>query len=216
MAYAAPSRAPSAKVAGEPIQRLQDESMSTAMDQEPIKVDASAGRLLRFTVRVVAAALVVTGLVAWLLVSHTPTSTSRAAPRASAGDSSGLFYHASHQMSYRRSGDGLYHIDAEINERKIPFVVDAGNASVILSPDDARAAGIGNEQLHFGERAVTPAGEMPVAPVIIPMMTINQLTLFNVKGVVTESPLSTSVVGKDFLKRFDSYDMRREELVLRW
>ena len=85
------------------------------------------------------------------------------------------------------------------------------------SPSGSRACRTNSSnESRLTPRNVTPAGEMPVAPVIIPMMTINQLTLFNVKAVVTESPLSTSVVGKDFLKRFDSYDMRREELVLRW
>ncbi len=189
--------------------------MSTAMEPDPLKADATSGRLIRFTLRVVAASLVVTGLVAWLLVSHTPTapSTPRAATRSS---SSTLFYHATNQMSFRAGGDGRYHIDVEMNQKQIRFVVDAGTPTVTLSRDDARAGGIDIGKLKFSEKVITPNGEMRVAPVIVPMLTVKQLTLFNVNAVVTEGSLPTSILGLGFLKRFDSYDMREGELVLRW
>ncbi len=119
-------------------------------------------------------------------------------------------------MSYSRSGDGRFHIDAQMNERRIPFVVDLNAAALMLSPDDARAAGIDASKLNFSEQALTPSGQMRAAPVVIPMMTLNQLTLFNVEGVVTEGSLPVSVIGRGFLKRFDSYDMGDDELTLRW
>ncbi|HLJ06398.1 MAG TPA: TIGR02281 family clan AA aspartic protease [Acetobacteraceae bacterium] len=171
---------------------------------------------MRYTLRVVAGSLVVTGLVAWLLVSHTPTPTGKTMPRAATGSSSTLFYHASNQMSFPRGRDGRYQIDAAINERAIRFVVDAGTPTVMLSRADARAAGIDIGKLSFSSKAVTPSGEMHVAPAIIPMFTLKQLTLFNVKAVVAEGTLSTSIIGLDFLKRFDSYDIGQDELVLRW
>jgi clan AA aspartic protease (TIGR02281 family) len=191
--------------------------MSTAAEPERPEADSASGRLLRFTLRVVAGSLVVTGLVAWLLVSHTPTPTGQTAARTrTSSSSSSLFYHASSQMSFPRSSDGRYHIDAEMNERQIRFVVDPGAVTVMLSPDDARAGGIDIGKLNFSERAVTPSGQMRVASVIVPMLTLKQLTLFNVNAVVTEGRLPTSVLGLGFLKRFDSYDMHGEELILRW
>jgi clan AA aspartic protease (TIGR02281 family) len=190
--------------------------MSTAMEQEQPRSDANAGRLLRFTVRMAAAAAVITGLLAWAVVSHAPGPSTAAPAQTSAGASTGLFYHASNQMSYRRGADGLYRIDTDINERRIRFVLDTGTAAVVLSREDARAAGFGASDLNFSARAATPNGEMRVAPVIIPMMTLNQLTLFNVKAVVAEGALPTSVLGMGFLTRFDSYDMHEGELILRW
>ncbi|HXP77034.1 MAG TPA: TIGR02281 family clan AA aspartic protease [Stellaceae bacterium] len=190
--------------------------MTTAMDRERVKAEVGTGRMMRFTVRVAAGVLALTGIVAWFAVSHTPAPAGPTAARTSAAGSGDLFYHASHEMSFHRGGDGLYRVDAEINERQIRFVVDTGVPAVMLSPDDARAAGIDIDKLNFSARAVTPSGEMRVASVIIPMMTLNQLTLFNVTGVVTDGPLPASVLGAGFLKRFDSYDMREGELVLRW
>lgn len=191
--------------------------MSTAAEPERPEADSASGRLLRFTLRVVAGSLVVTGLVAWLLVSHSPAPTGQTAVRTrTSSSSSSLFYHASSQMSFQRSSDGRYHIDAEMNERQIRFVVDPGAATVMLSPDDARAGGIDIDKLNFSERAVTPSGQMRAASVIVPMLTVKQLTLFNVNAVVTEGRLPTSVLGLGFLKRFDSYDASGAELILRW
>ncbi len=190
--------------------------MSTATEQEPLEPDPSAGRLLRRTVRIAAGALVASGLIAWMLVSHMPVSAPAGpAARKSAGSST-LFYHASNQMSFRGGGDGRYYVDAEMNENKIRFVVDPGTPTVMLSLDDARTAGIDTGKLSFSTSVVTPDGETRVASVMIPMLTLKQLTLFNVKGTVAEGSLSTSVLGLDFLKRFDSYTMRDGELVLRW
>lgn len=191
--------------------------MSTAMEPEPLKADPTSGRLMRYTLRVVVGSFVLTGLVAWLLVSHTPAPTGQAAPRAKASSSSStLFYHASSEMSFRRGGDGRYRIDAEMNERPIRFLVDAGTPTVMLSRDDARTGGIDISKLNFSTKTMTPAGEMRVASVIIPMVTVKQLTLFNVNAVVTEGSLPTSILGLGFLKRFDSYDMREDQLTLRW
>jgi clan AA aspartic protease (TIGR02281 family) len=185
------------------------------MEPEQVKAPATKRRLLRFTVWVVVASAVMTGLVAWTLGGQSTQST-RAASHTSTHSSSTLFYHASSQMSFPRSGDGRYHLDTEMNERQVRFVVDPGTPTVMLSLDDARTAGIDTQKLSFSGRATTPDGEMRVAPVVIPMLTLKQLTLFNVSGVVAEGSLPTSILGLGFLKRFDSYEMRDEELVLSW
>jgi clan AA aspartic protease (TIGR02281 family) len=189
--------------------------MSTAMQPEPLKGGESNGRLMRFTVRVVAATFVIAGLVAWFLVSHMPRPVA-GAPGKTITRSSLLFYHAANQMSFRRGGDRLYQVDAAVNEKELRFVVDPGTPTVMLSRDDARVAGIDTSKLSFSARATTPEGEMRVASVTIPMLTLQQLTLFNVSAVVTEGYLPTPVLGLSFLKRFDSYDVGEAELVLRW
>jgi clan AA aspartic protease (TIGR02281 family) len=189
--------------------------MTTATEPEPLKPEETSGRLMRFTWRVVVGSFVVTGLVAWLLVSHTPASTGGAATR-SVASSSTMFYHAKNQMSFQPGGDGRYHIDAEINERPVRFVVDPGSPTVMLSRDDASGAGLDIGKLNFSSKAVTPGGEMRAASVIIPMVTVKQLTLFNVSALIVDGRLPVSIVGLDFLKRFDSYDMQKDEVVLRW
>ena len=191
--------------------------MSTETGPEAFKAEETGGRLMRFTVRVVVASFVVTGLVAWLLVSHTPASTSASGTKSRAVTSSStMFYHAANQMSFQPGGDGRYHLDASINERPVRFVVDAATPTMILSRDDARAANLDISKLSFASKAMTPRGEMSAASVIIPMVTLKQITLFNVKALVVDGTLPTSIMGLDFLKRFDSYDMRQDELVLRW
>jgi aspartyl protease family protein len=187
------------------------------MEPEPLKADATTGRLMRYTLRLVAGSLVVTGLVAWLLVSHTPAPAGHSMPRAAASSSSStLFYRAASQMSFPRGGDGRYYVAAAMNEREIRFVVDAGTPTVMLSRNDARAAGIDISKLSFSSKVATPVGEMRAASVILPMLTVKQLTLFNVSAVIAEGALPSPILGLAFLKRFDSYDLREDELVLRW
>lgn len=163
-----------------------------------------------------AVATILIGVVAVILVSHTPPHAGSAPASRGTWATSGLFYRASNQMSYRRGSDGLYRIEAEISERLVRFVVDAKVAVVVLSPDDARATGLGTGVLDYSGRVTTAAGETRIAPVTIPFLTIDRLTLFNVQAFVAERPLSTSILGLGFLKRFDSYEMRGDELVLRW
>lgn len=191
--------------------------MSTAIEPEPLKGDETSGRLMRFTVRVVAVTFIVTALVAWFLVSHTPGPVAGAAGRTvTRSSSTTLFHHPTDQMSFPRGGDGLYRVEAFLGENPVRFVVDPGTSTVMLSLADARAAGIDTAKLSFSARSDTSAGEMRVAAVTIPMLTLKQLTLFNVSGVVAENSLPTSVLGLSFLKRFDSYDVGESELVLRW
>jgi len=191
--------------------------MSTAIEPEPLKGDEGNGRLMRFTVRVVAVTFVITGLVAWFLVSHTPRPVAGAPGKTFTRTSStSLFYHAANQMSFPRGGSELYQVDAAVNEKPLRFVVDPGAPTVMLSREDARAAGIDTSKLSFSARATTPEGEMRAASITIPMLTLKQLTLFNVSAVVTEGYLPTPVLGLSFLKRFDSYDVGEAELVLRW
>jgi aspartyl protease family protein len=187
------------------------------MEPEPLKGDETSGRLMRYTLRLASGTFVITGLVAWLLVSHTPTRVTGAPGHTITHSSSAsLFYHAANQMSFPRGGGGLYQVDAAVNDRQLRFVVDPGTPTVMLSREDARAAGIDTTKLSFSARATTPEGETRVAGVTIPMLTLKQLTLFNVSAVVAEGYLPTSVLGLSFLKRFDSYDVGETELVLRW
>ena len=190
--------------------------MSAVAGPERTEPDAGSGRIVGWVLRMTAVATILIGVVAVLVVSHTPPRAGSAPASQGTWATSGLFYRASNQMSFRRGGDGLYRIEAEISERPIRFVLDAKVASVVLSPDDAQAAGLGGAALDYSGRVVTIAGETRIAPVTIPFMTIDRLTLFNVQAFVAERPVSESILGLSFLKRFDSYDMRGDELVLRW
>ncbi len=87
---------------------------------------------------------------------------------------------------------------------------------LLLTLADARTAGLAKGPLSYSAKAMTADGEISVAPVLIPYFEFGTLTLFNVQAAVADASLPESILGMDFLKRFQSYDMQPGKLVLRW
>jgi aspartyl protease family protein len=135
---------------------------------------------------------------------------------ANVGTASTFFYHASHQQSLRQNSDGQIYLDAQLNDRSLHFRVDPTQSKLLLTPSAASAAGLTDGPLTYSGRAMTPDGEVRTAPVMIKYLHFGTLTLFNVQADVAESPLPESILGVDFLKRFESFEMRQGNLVLHW
>jgi GMP synthase-like glutamine amidotransferase len=59
-------------------------------------------------------------------------------------------------------------------------------------------------------------GEVRAAPVTLRSLRIGQLELYDLPASVGESPGSLSLLGMTFLKRFESYEVRGDTLILSW
>jgi clan AA aspartic protease (TIGR02281 family) len=172
------------------------------------------GRTLTMALIAAGATVLLSLALADAVVSHVPESIAKNAPPADS--SSTLFYHASHEQVLRRSSDGGIYLNADVNERALRFRVDPAASAILLTPSDARAAGLSEGSLTYSGRAKTSAGEVRTAPVTIQYLHFGTLTLFNVPAAVADTSLPDSILGKDFLKRFQSFEQRSGELVLRW
>lgn len=175
---------------------------------------ARPGRTL--TMALVAAGITVLATFAMSgAVNHAPSFGASAA--AHSGSTTTLFYHATNEQSFLASADGQIYFDAKVNDHRLHFRVDQKVPKLLLTLADARTAGLAKDSLTYSGRAMTADGEIPVAPIMIPYLEFGTLTLFNVQAVVADSTsLSESILGMDFLKRFQSYDMQPGKLVLRW
>jgi len=149
-------------------------------------------------------------------VLRLPGSFSSAAASGSGRSNSTLFYHPVNQLAVSRWPDGSIHLDAKIGERPVKFVVDPGVATVVLSPEDARAAGLLEGQLEYSGGMRTSSGEIRIAPVNVQQLVMGSLTLFDVQAAVAEEPIPNSVLGMSFLKRFPGYELEADRLVLHW
>jgi clan AA aspartic protease (TIGR02281 family) len=172
------------------------------------------GRTLTMALIAAGATVALSLALAGAVVSHVPEPVGKNAPQA--GNSSTLFYHSSHEQVLRRNSDGEVYLDAEVNERALHFRVEPTASKVLLTPSDARAAGLTDGSLTYSGRAMTSAGEVRTAPVTIQYLHFGSLTLFNVPAAVADTSLPDSILGTDFLKRFQSFEQRPGELVLRW
>lgn len=114
------------------------------------------------------------------------------------------------------AGDyGHFRAEAEINGRDIDVMVDTGASLVALTYDDARRAGIVVKPSDFTHTAQTANGTARVAPVTIPRISIGDITVRNVAGVVSERGASErTLLGMSFLGRLSRVEMRGGTLVL--
>jgi aspartyl protease family protein len=114
------------------------------------------------------------------------------------------------------AGDyGHFRAEADINGRNIDVMVDTGASLVALTYEDARRAGILVKPSDFTHTAQTANGTARVAPVTIPRITIGDITVRNVAGVVSERGASErTLLGMSFLGRLTRVEMRGGTLVL--
>ncbi len=115
----------------------------------------------------------------------------------------------------RASGNGHYEVTARINGRPIDVMVDTGATAVALTFEDARAAGIFPSQADYTVRVNTANGQARVAPVTIDQITIDDVTVRNVRGFVAErGAMTTTLLGMSFLSRLTRSEMSRGVLTL--
>lgn len=119
-------------------------------------------------------------------------------------------------VELRAEASGHIHTDAEINGRPIGVMVDTGATLVALSYEDAERAGIYLRPQDFTHTVSTANGRAKVAPVTLERVSIGDITVRNVKAVVSEEGrLNTSLLGMSFLKRLSSFEFRSGTLYLK-
>jgi clan AA aspartic protease (TIGR02281 family) len=118
-------------------------------------------------------------------------------------------------LVYPADGRGHILLDAFVNGAPVRFLVDTVASLVVLTPADARAAGVSPDQLAFDARASTANGVVRMAPVTLREMRLGQLSVADVRAAVIEH-LGVSLLGVSFLSRLRSYEMRDGRLTITW
>ena len=171
--------------------------------------------------------VMVTGLVIVLWLDRSPapddpgpvvvrdvSPAKNASSRRQSGSVAGTF--AGSEIVLQAGAHGHFMIDAIVDGRELRFLVDTGASSIFLTPGDAETLGWPRERLTFSERYDTANGEIRAAPVTLRSLRIGQLEFYDLPASVGEAPGSVSLLGMAFLKRFDSYQVRGETLILSW
>jgi aspartyl protease family protein len=111
--------------------------------------------------------------------------------------------------------NGHFLTEADINGSTIRVMVDTGASRVALSYNDASHAGIFVRPSDYTYIARTANGTTRVAPVIISEIRIGDITLRNVKGVVSQRGDSdVTLLGMSFLGRLSRVEMHGDSLLL--
>lgn len=117
-------------------------------------------------------------------------------------------------IELRRGADGHFHARAEVNGAPVNFMVDTGATRIVLSQRDARAAGIDVARLDYLARAQTANGEVALAPVRLRRVALGDFEATNTRAHVSAGGLDTSLLGMDFLDRFERIEIEGDRMRL--
>lgn len=113
-----------------------------------------------------------------------------------------------------RALDGHYYLRMEVNGAPVTFTVDTGATDVVLSREDAAAAGIDLDGLDYLGAALTANGEVRTARVTLDELSVEGLVDSRVPAVVTDGDLRGSLLGMAYLSRFDRIEIADGRLIL--
>jgi len=119
------------------------------------------------------------------------------------------------QVRIPASAGGHFETQVRVNGRLVDVLVDTGATLVALTYEDAVAVGIGPRDSDFRHKVSTANGDAYVASVMIDEISIEDITIRNVRGVVAErGKLGVTLLGMSFLSRLGKTEMTRDALVL--
>lgn len=122
---------------------------------------------------------------------------------------------AGRTVAVARTEAGEFAVAAKINGAQVVMVLDTGASSVVLTRDDAKAAGLPVEVLQYTVNIDTANGRARAAPVTLDRLTIGSLTEPSIDALVAQpGQLKTSLLGMSYLNRLRSWEVRGDRLLL--
>ncbi len=123
---------------------------------------------------------------------------------------------ASASVRVRRSDDGGFFANSEINGTAMTVRIDSGAATVVLRQSDAEKAGIDVSGLTYDTPLRTANGTSYLAPVRLKSVRIGPLAIEDVEGLVARAgTLNENLLGTSFLRRLASYEVAGNFATLR-
>ena len=121
-----------------------------------------------------------------------------------------------HALTITASEDGNFYVYGDVQGTRVRFVVDTGASEIVLSPSDARRAGIDMASLDFRHGYETANGLGGGAPVMLGSLAIGPIRFTDVPAAVNRAEMTSSLLGMTFLKRLDGFEIRGRTMTLRW
>ena len=101
-----------------------------------------------------------------------------------------------------RAADGHYYLTLTIDGTDLPFMVDTGATSVVLSRDDARTLGIDPDTLAYLGEANTANGTVRTARVTLTDVRLGEIVDDRLTAQVNDGDMEGSLLGMEYLGRF--------------
>jgi len=111
---------------------------------------------------------------------------------------------------------GAFVVVGKVNGQPVRFMVDTGATDTVLSPADARRIGAPVDELSYTDEAETANGVGYSAPYRVRSLEVGAIRLDDFDLSINQAPMSASLLGRSFLSRLESFEVRGDTLTLRW
>jgi aspartyl protease family protein len=120
------------------------------------------------------------------------------------------------EVKIRKRLDGHFTATTEVNGKSISMIVDTGASTIVLTPEDAKKAGIDVSGLTYRVPVITANGRTVAARIRLNEVAIGPLDRKEVDALVAQpGALTQSLLGMSFLSRLRSYEFSGDFLTLR-
>lgn len=120
------------------------------------------------------------------------------------------------EVKIRRRLDGHFTATVDVNGEAVSMIVDTGASSIVLTPKDAKKAGIDPKELTYRVPVLTANGRTVAARIRLDKVSIGPLDRTKVEALVAKpGALTQSLLGMSFLSRLRSYEFSGDFLTLR-
>lgn len=120
---------------------------------------------------------------------------------------------AERQLEIFRATDGLFYGTAEINGTPLCFLIDTGASMIVLTPEDARRAGVAADAAPT-VAADTAAGRRAMARVTLDRVAMGRTEASHVSAAVAGNDLGVSLLGQNWLSYFRSVLIEGDRMTL--
>lgn len=116
----------------------------------------------------------------------------------------------------RRRNDGHFTARGAVNGTTLTLLVDTGASTVVLTPADAKRAGIDISNLSYTVPVQTANGTTYSAPAVLRSVSVGAIVVENVEALIAKpGSLNENLLGMSFLRRLRSYSVSGDFLTLR-
>ncbi|RUT30954.1 TIGR02281 family clan AA aspartic protease [Arsenicitalea aurantiaca] len=117
--------------------------------------------------------------------------------------------------TFRSGRNGHFQLETSVNGAPVTMLFDTGASAVVLSIEDAEAAGIDTGGLRFDIPVQTANGTGRAANVVLETLEVGGIRRDRVRAFVAEaSALDTSLLGMTFLRTLSRYAVSQNSLEL--
>ncbi|MCI2393499.1 TIGR02281 family clan AA aspartic protease [Aliiroseovarius sediminis] len=118
------------------------------------------------------------------------------------------------QIVLPRAFDGHFYATLLMNGQPVDFVIDTGASQIVLTKEDALKAGVQMDALRFFGRAMSANGPVRTAPARIARVELLGIMDYGVEVWVNDGEMPGSLLGNDYLQRFEKIEILSDKLIL--